>query len=465
MQKRSNFDWDLLLCLIENQKVIPVVGHALLKVQSGDGRDILLQDCLGEQLAEALGYAPDSFPDGLTLDAVVNRYIGEPNNRRDMLYMKLLGVYRRLQAQVPEALRLLAGIEGFRLYLTVTSDNLMAQALDEVRHNGAANTTLSGFFTPNKSDLDGEKDLPGTLKDLSLPFVYQLFGRMTGLYGDFVLTEEDTLEFLHALQTDARPKLLFDVLRDNYLLLLGCEYPGWLARFFLRTLKSTRLQTGHRASWETVVDNQAREDKRLAFFLSKSQVEVYEEGDCIEFVRELARRWNELHPEPLQAQVPAYAPAAGPPELVWGGVFISYAHENLQEATRLKDALEQGGLDVWLDKSNLNEGEYLPQIAKAIDNCAIFIPLISRESTGRQFERRYLRREWEMALKVRPEWPRNYPFIQPVVIDDTLYAAEDVPQEFRDLQWKRFSGGAPPPEFIAHVRQLVREVRARKVQR
>lgn len=465
MQKKSGFDWDLLLCLIENQKVIPVVGQALLALPLGE-RTVLLQDYLGAQLAEALGYPPDSFPEGLTLDAVVNRYIGEPNNRRDMLYMKLLGVYRRLQAPVPEALRLLAGINGFPLYLTLTPDNLMEQALDEVRYNGAANT-LSGFFTPTKSDLDGDKDLPGTLKDLMLPFVYQLFGRMTGLYGDFVLTEEDTLEFLHALQTEKRPKLLFDVLRDNYLLLLGCEYPGWLARFFLRTLKSTRLQTGHRASWETLVDNQPRQDKRLAFFLSKSQVEVYEEGDCIAFVRELARRWNELHPEPLAAAASQrYAPSpAAPTELPWGGIFISYAHENLEQATRLKDALEQGGLDVWLDKSNLDDGEYLPQIAKAIDNCAVFIPLISHESTGRQFERRYLRREWEMALKVRPEWPRNYPFIQPVVIDDTMYAAEDVPQEFRELQWKRFPGGTPPPDFVPYVRQLVREVRARKVQR
>jgi hypothetical protein len=56
------------------------------------------------------------------------------------------------------------------------------------------------------------------------------------------VTEEDTLEGLLALK-EYSPNLfeLTDVLKKSHLLLLGCRYPDWLSRLFLRIARGKRL--------------------------------------------------------------------------------------------------------------------------------------------------------------------------------------------------------------------------------
>jgi hypothetical protein len=52
--------------------------------------------------------------------------------------------------------------------------------------------------------------------------VFHLFGK-TSSSPDFVICDEDMLEFVHALQDKQRqPDRLFDELRSKHLLILGC---------------------------------------------------------------------------------------------------------------------------------------------------------------------------------------------------------------------------------------------------
>ena len=50
--------------------------------------------------------------------------------------------------------------------------------------------------------------------------------------------EEDLLEYIYGMTAESRPNRLFDHLRSMNLLFLGCNYPDWLSRFFIRLLKA-----------------------------------------------------------------------------------------------------------------------------------------------------------------------------------------------------------------------------------
>jgi hypothetical protein len=71
--------------------------------------------------------------------------------------------------------------------------------------------------------------------------VYHLFGKLSS-QPDYVITDEDLLEFLYHMQSKTvAAEHLFDALRDNHLLFIGCSFPDWLSRFLLRIAKSRQL--------------------------------------------------------------------------------------------------------------------------------------------------------------------------------------------------------------------------------
>ena len=82
---------------------------------------------------------------------------------------------------------------------------------------------------------------------------------------------------------------------------------------------------------------------------------------------------------------------------------------------RLKNALELAGLRVWFDQQAIKGGDdWNQKIEKAIENCTLFIPIISRNSQTAEGE---FRREWNRALHRAERIPREVPFIIATVID------------------------------------------------
>ena len=64
---------------------------------------------------------------------------------------------------------------------------------------------------------------------------------------DYVITEEDTLEFFTSMQAESkRPNVLLDELKSSHLLLIGNTFPDWLTRFFIRIAKSGRDESACR---------------------------------------------------------------------------------------------------------------------------------------------------------------------------------------------------------------------------
>src|SRR5687767_11500554 len=206
----EDLDWDEFILYVRDGRVVPVVGNELLQVDV-DGRQTPLETVLARDLARELGVEIPVEGD-VRIAHVAFRYLqGRGSTKR--LYPKLKAVLDRRQFEIPTALRQLAAIREFQLVLTTSSSSMIRTALDQVRFGGRAETEVLAFSPYSK---------PGDLATAASPTscVYHLFG-MASSMPEYVITDEDLIEFLHGLQSDRRPQNLFDYLRGRHLLFLG----------------------------------------------------------------------------------------------------------------------------------------------------------------------------------------------------------------------------------------------------
>jgi TolB-like protein/Flp pilus assembly protein TadD len=135
-------------------------------------------------------------------------------------------------------------------------------------------------------------------------------------------------------------------------------------------------------------------------------------------------------------------------------VFLSYASQDAEAAQKICEALRAGGIEVFLDQSELRGGDAWDQkIRREIHDCALFIPVISANTASRH--EGYFRLEWDLADQRTHMIARNRVFVVPVCLDATPEAAADVPESFQRVQWTRLPGGATPAAFIERVRRLL----------
>ena len=135
-------------------------------------------------------------------------------------------------------------------------------------------------------------------------------------------------------------------------------------------------------------------------------------------------------------------------------VFLSYASQDAEAAKRICEALRRGGIEVWLDQSELRGGDAWDQrIRQQIRECALFVPIISHNTASRP--EGYFRLEWDLADQRTHKIARNRPFIVPVCLDATPNAGADVPESFQRVHWTHLPGGETPPAFVERVSRLL----------
>lgn len=437
--------WEDLLAYIEEQRVIPIVGPDLLRVRVGD-TECALYVWLAQRLAERLGLASDALSAASSLNNVVCEFL-KRRGRREDVYPKLRAILRNTQFTLPESLLQLAGMTDFNLYITITFDSLLEQAINEVRHQGEACTEVLAY-APNRV-----VDLPCEKERLPRVTIYHLLGRVSAS-PSYAVSDEDVLEFVCALQSENFcPEKLFSELENNHLLVLGCGFPDWLERFFLRMAKRHRL-SDPRDYVEIVSDSSAQRDPNLVLFLQQvsSRTKVYRGADTTAFVAELWKRWSDRHiaSTPVGGLQRFLPPAREMPD---HAIFISYAREDLPSVKELKAGLDAAGLTTWFDMDRLEGGDdYDRKIRQNINRCAFFIPIISR-AIQRRVEG-YFRREWNYAVERTKGMAEGAVFILPIVIDDTPETGALVPDRMMVAHWTRLAGGRPTQEFINRLQEL-----------
>jgi TolB-like protein len=135
-------------------------------------------------------------------------------------------------------------------------------------------------------------------------------------------------------------------------------------------------------------------------------------------------------------------------------VFLSYASQDAGAALRICEALRAAGIEVWFDQNALRGGDaWDAAIRRQIKNCALFIPVISRNTHAR--EEGYFRLEWKLAVDRSHLMTTSRTFLLPVSIDGTDADDEQVPDRFRELQWTRLPDGQTPSAFVERVLRLL----------
>lgn len=453
--------WKKLMNNIGENNVVPIIGSRLLV--GADGRTSL-QAQIAARLLKDCGKDAGELPLSpfRELNEVVSQLKGsiDQQDLYDAVHEAIHAVTEAKDFVVPAPIRQLAEIAHFRLFVTLTSDDLLARSL---RQRCAVNELI---HSPNLPTSEGRDLLPGWQTRSGEVNVLYLFGKSRSA-PMFAIHDEDVLEYAHNMIAYGRQIFgtFLGELQQRNLLLIGCNFPEWLSRFFLRATNQKRLSENYRRSW---LIEQLQPEENFTRFLNRygGGTEILSDLSPVEFVAELHRRWLKEYGTPMQES--AHVIHDIPPRKTM--FFISYSRKtDLPRAERLYQSLLGLGIadsEVWFDRKTLEPGQdYQRHILDGIRNCRYFLPLLSQACNQR--EQAFVFSEWGEATQRLKEM--NYEYIFPVVID-----SEFVPENYtaksarvwadEHLNFAYAPEGQPDEAFAKKLRDLVRIARRGSMQ-
>lgn len=432
---------------------MPVVGPRLLVGNDGRGS---LQKQVAERLLESYGRAAgeEQLPPFRELNEAISRLKSEANLQD--LYTDVHDAIRELtkaDADIPIPIRQLSQISDFQLFVTLTPDNWLARSL---RQRCAVKEIVHSPKLPTSEGLDLPADWQTRPGETQLLY---LFGKSRSA-PVFAIHDEDVLEYAHNVVARGShvPIAFLGELQERNLLLIGCNFPDWLSRFFLRVTNKSRLSEKVKREW--MVEPLQPEESLTAFLRSYSKdTEILSQIPPVEFVAELHARWMVERGAGTQATIARLC------ETVPRGAmfFISYSREtDLPRAEALFQALLGLGVaeaEVWFDRQTMEPGQHFRQrIFEGIAGCRYFLPLLSAGADRR--EEAIMFREWRAANERKQGMNRE--FVIPVIVDTDYeperYTAEPV-RAWDGIDFAHAPGGAPDGRTTARLKSLVREAR------
>lgn len=411
INNNDRFDWDVLLYRIQSKKIIPVIGQGLYWIEK-EGKEILLYDYLAQKMAEEIGMPPLS-EEGQKFSKTAFEFLKSKNSMELSRFLSAILEEEKLIAANP--LWKLARIKAFNIFINTAYDDLLVNTIKAVRNYP---TKMLSYTLLEKKLNKLDHDLFEKLEESNATLVYNLYGNLKNRL-DSAFTEKDILETIVEFQKDmkANPENnLFQELKRSSFIFMGCGYDDWLFRFFIRTVayepyRLPRDPINYIFIADNHFDNKKDPFHELPRFLKDYDSKVCHSCGGKDFVDTLFEKLEEEHPEEI-------IPVTDFP----GFAFISFHGANRAAAVRLAANLREDGIDVWLDEKKFKPGDEVDDtIAKAINKCPAFIPLISKETQNLQAESgvlKYHTREWEWAFGNKKAG-NNPKHIIPVNIDGT----------------------------------------------
>lgn len=457
--------WRRLLSLMRDDVVVPIVGcHLLIDSNTQSS----LQAQVAKQLLALYDVKVDAqeLPPFRELNEAVTRLLmlGNQGPKLQDLYADVHTVITEAisgqNSPIPLPLRQLAEITDFRLFVTLTPDNLLARAL---RQSYAVNEVIHSPALPSTD----ESDLPTDwLKHKGEAYILYLFGKSRPA-PVFAIHDEDVLEYAHNIiaRDHYVPSKFLNELRQRSLLLIGCNFPEWLSRFFLRATSESRLSQLSRREW--LIEQPQNNESFIYFLHSYSKdTEVLSDIPPVEFVAELHRRWmSENGGEKSEKRAAVAATEAIPRGTMF---FISYSRAtDLPRAEALYKAIIALGVadsEVWFDRSTIEPGQDFRQsILEGISACRYFLPLLSDGAMQR--EEAFVFDEWQEANARNNRMNRD--FILPVIVDIDYHPERYKAKAINIGGWARLDychapAGEPDGRMVSKLTELVREARRGK---
>lgn len=352
-----------------------------------------------------------------------------------------------------EPYRNLAKIKGFEAFLTVNIDGWLERAFEAegLFVNPSINYFPSASFDPKQKIQENQP---------------KVFNIMSSVHStNFAMTEEQSLEYLYSLQSESSDisNKLFDTIRDKDILLIGCSFPNWFMRFFLRIMAQSPF-TDSRITKYVACDN-TLQDKELAAFLQSNAISIIHisnepingyNGDSIfknsiEFIHKMYDQCfvkpdgddNIVREEPLFVEE----------------LFLSYSWGDKVMMEELKNEFRKHGVKIFFDDDNLKTGDQFgKKIKDKIRDCDYFLAFISKNSLERKDSYVY-DKEWRFAFFLDEEGEKKY--IRPYIIDDTSPTDKNVPEYLRKMDIETLEDTV---DFSKMVRDFIRDNELTKIE-
>lgn len=267
----------------------------------------------------------------------------------------------------------------FRIVLSTTIDPYIEIAMEKVWGKGSF-------------DVVQIENAQQTFKQVSYsefgvtrPVLCHVFGRADSSkpYNRFVLTENDAMEKVASWFKSHDSNNFLSYLKHFQLFSVGNKFDDWMFRFFWYLLRD---KFGN-ASGGQQVAVEIKNDDTLKHYLEHEKVKVF--ADARSFMQDAVNHIKTATDVDLLPRKE-------------NGVFISYAHEDRYIALPLFERLHAAGINVWLDEEKLEGGaEYERRIRNAINNCRVFMPILSSQVksdlVSNNVANRWYHKEWEWA--------------------------------------------------------------------
>ncbi len=428
----------MLMDAIDKERVVPIIGDSFYYVVDEEGRKLSVDTFLLKQLAVRFNLKSENIDINSILDVIEEenfknrRYFGQLTD----IYYEICKILSDIEIHCSSEIKNFLSITKFPLVLTTSYVSGLEKSLNN--HYGRFDTIIY--------DKSARADISLPLSSVT-PTLYYLFGKCNRFPKSFMATEDDLLDYLHLWHNrDTRPQRISDYLDGKFMLLLGCNYPNWLFRFFWYSIRNFSLEeSGTNEMQGLVAMENMNEEKELERFLSRIQTLTYK--DSVIFINEFISHWNNH----LQKSVgkPGLPIQEREEEI---DIFISYAKEDIVIVKDIAARLRNMGAKVWFDDKLEWSDIYEAIIKNKIQQAKRFVPIISQ--TTMQLERRFYRLEWDMAMKEKG-FRYGMPYFAPIVIDDSDVNSSVIPEAYREAHII----SSFQDDFEQEMKKLIRSIR------
>ena len=400
---------DEIVFSIKRGVVIPIIGYDMLfnKSETGNERDFLKQLIKkhAENDSQELKDKIFENENDLTGYELINSYYHSISgkNERDNFKIALSETIKteRFNWQlIPESFRKLVSIKDLTFFINATFTNSLALAYNAYRAEGNSKEEIKASYDVlryHPTEPDKIPDFaPSRFKlNLKKPLIYNIFGTHDEERGDYLLTDADYIELIYDLIQDKTDKFknLVSFLNEANLLFLGCNFPDWFFRFFIRVCVGDRLDSVSAIEKKTVIDSLNNLDRSRSVFINHYKIQTLD-MDCNTLIDEIYQTF--YRDKDRNTYVVA--------DQQNNNIFISYCREDEQVAKDISAQFDEQYIQYFLDESELRTGDKLSgKIMDAIDKCCLFLPIVSLNI---QNSSQFIWEEWNYAVN-RPDriWP------------------------------------------------------------
>lgn len=446
VQKKEEKRWNELIDAVMDGKVIPVIGpDFLIDDEDSDNPDNQNGENLHKQIIDLIAsiYELDSKPKTFSQLVYDKKYLSENNSDKETIYVLIDQILNQAieenQLQPNRLLQKLLLLRKFPFVITTSFTPIVEMAM----RAAWPEKEVKVLQFRNDPDFDlkiGKGDIESEL-DMEKPTVYYMFGKHCD-EKRYVVTDLDMMDFCRKWIAGGSnvPRVLMEVMKKRYLLVLGNNYSDWLFRFIWYSMRPTTETMRSSLMVHDSIDPTLRE------FLDRLQTFI--EKDPKYVVAEIERRVNErLEKQKKEDTGKQYD----------SDVFISYSRRDADIVKKIYKALTDAGLRVWYDNNDIPGGaDWKQTFLKGVRNTRLFIPILSNNVAKEYMEPHEYRDEWILAASMASKMGGR-DFIWPLAENGFDFYNEEnkLPEEFHK---KNASWYSIADDFVAYAQGVKQKV-------